>query len=122
MKRRTIAILTAAACLTLGACSDSPDNEPSAKTTETVTATVTPAASPSLSQAEIMRQCSIAVSEAAPGWEDWSYSPGGWQDDPQTPEVCLGLVDEVNPPRGNRAYGEAFREGLEMADDPRARQ
>jgi hypothetical protein len=69
-----------------------------------------------------MRQCSTAVSEAAPDWEDWNYSPGGWQDDPRTPEVCLGLADEVNPPRGNRAFREAFREGLELADAPRAQQ
>ncbi|MFF8482349.1 hypothetical protein [Streptomyces antibioticus] len=115
--RHTTAILLLAASLALAGCSSG--SQPEAAT-DTTTTPVTPSVTPSLSHAEIMRQCSIAVSEAAPGWEDWNYSPGGWPDDPRTPEVCLGLVDEVNAPRGNRAYGEAFREGLAMADDPRA--
>ncbi|WP_225636574.1 hypothetical protein [Streptomyces solaniscabiei] len=99
--RTSAAIIMLAAGLSLAGCSSSSDDEPSAnaETTATVTATVTSTATPSLSQAEILRQRSIAVSEAAPDWEDWNYSPGGWQDDPRTPEVCLGLADEVNPPR-----------------------
>ncbi|WP_121701536.1 hypothetical protein [Streptomyces sp. E5N298] len=123
--RRTIILLTLAACLALAGCSSSYD-EPSAKVTETVTATAAPAATPSLdpslSQAEIASQCTNAIAEAAPSWEDWNYSPGGWQDDPRTPTVCQGLADEDNPPAGNRAYMQALIVGLEMADDPRARQ
>ncbi|MCZ4602939.1 hypothetical protein O3S80_03960 [Streptomyces sp. Lzd4kr] len=109
--------LLAAVCLTLAGCSSG--GEP-AKETVTVTATPTPTASASLSQAETARLCSVAVAEAAPGWEDWNYSPGGWQDDPRTPEVCLGLADEEWPPHGNRAFMDALVDGLEMADDPRA--
>lgn len=121
MRRTTITALLAAAVLALASCSSSSDGgKPQA--TAAVTATATPTATPSLSQAETKRLCSIAVSEAAPGWEEWSYSPGDWPNDPRTPKVCLGLVDEVNRPAGNRAYGEAFREGLQMADDPRADQ
>jgi len=103
-------------------CSTISGDEPQAKATETVTATATPTATPSLSQAETSRLCSVAIAEAAPGWEDWNYSPGGWQDDPRTPEVCQGLADEENPPRGNREFMDALLAGLEMADDPRARQ
>ncbi|WP_329336118.1 hypothetical protein OG252_13175 [Streptomyces sp. NBC_01352] len=116
MRRTTI--LLATACLALAGCSSGgePEKEP-----VTVTATPTPTATPSLSQAETMRQCSVAVSEEAPGWEDWNYNPGEWQDDPRTPPACLGLVDEEIPSRGNRAFMEALIEGLEMADDPRAR-
>lgn len=62
------------------------------------------------------------VAEAAPGWDDWNYNPGGWQDDPRTPEVCLGLADDEVPSRGNRAFMDALIAGLEMADDPRANQ
>ncbi|MEV6408854.1 hypothetical protein AB0M58_38975 [Streptomyces bobili] len=90
--------------------------------TVTATATATPTATPSLSQAETMRLCSVAVAEAAPAWEDWNYAPGDWQDDPRTPEVCQGLADEENPPRGNRAFMQVLIDGLEMADDPRAEQ
>lgn len=113
----TAALLTAV-CLALAGCSS--DGEPKEKTA-TVTKTPPPA-TPSLSQAEAKRLCSVAVSEAAPEWEDWNYSPGEWQDDPRTPEVCLGLADEENPPRGNREFMDALLDGLEMADDPRARQ
>jgi uncharacterized lipoprotein len=120
--RRTATALLAATCLALAGCSSSSDNKPAAKATETVTATATPTATPSLSQAETSRQCSVAVSEAAPQWEEWNYSPGEWQDDPRTPEVCQGLADEENPPSGNRAFMDALIAGLEMADDPRARQ
>lgn len=123
--RRTTILLALAACLALAGCSSS-DDEPSATATETVTATatpaVTPSSAPSLSQAETASQCTDAITEAAPSWEDWNYSPGGWQDDPRTPEVCQGLADEENPPAGNRAFMDALIAGLEMADDPRADQ
>ncbi|MGV9282130.1 hypothetical protein [Streptomyces sp. NPDC003730] len=120
--RRTTTLLTLAACLALAGCSDS-DEEPTAEATETATATATPTpSSSSLSQAEAASQCTDAIAEAAPGWEDWNYNPGEWQDDPRTPEVCQGLADEENPPRGNRAFMDALVAGLEMADDPRARQ
>lgn len=116
--RRTITLLIAA-CLALAGCSSGGGSEKE----EAVSATpaATPTVTPSLSQAESMRLCSVAVSEAAPGWEDWNFSPGAWQDDPRTPEVCLPLVDEEVPSRGNRAFMEALIEGLELADDPRAR-
>ncbi|MEU8852197.1 hypothetical protein AB0C70_39615 [Streptomyces sp. NPDC048564] len=93
-KRRAPFLLTAA-CIALAGCSSGGEPE---KKTVTVTATATPS------------------------WEDWNYSPGEWQDDPRTPEVCLGLADEVNPPAGNRAFTDALIDGLEMADDPRADQ
>jgi hypothetical protein len=118
--RHTTTILLAVVGLALAGCSSS-SGDPEKKTV-TVTATATPTATPSLSQAETKRLCSVAVAEAAPEWEDWNYSPGGWQDDPRTPEVCQGLADEENPPSGNRAFMEALIEGLEMADDPRADQ
>lgn len=114
--RRTAVL--AAVCLALAGCSSGGEPE---KETVTATATLTPTASPSLSKAEVMSACSEAVSLAAPSWKDWNVDPGGWQDDPRTPEECLPLADEVDPPSGNRAYMEALIDGLEMADDPRAR-
>lgn len=101
-------------------CSSSGDDKAEAK--PRATATVTATATPSLGPAEIKRQCSAAVAEAAPGWEDWSFSPGEWADDPRTPKVCLGLKDEEFPPRGNREFLAALIDGLEAADDPRASQ
>lgn len=122
--RRTVtttALLIAAAALALAGCSGSePDDKPQAK--KPASATATPTASPSLSRDETARQCSLAVAEEAPGWEDWSFSPGGWQDDPRTPDVCQGLADVENPPRGNREFMAALIDGLELADDPRADQ
>lgn len=123
MRTNTVIAATLILALGLVACgSSSDDGKPAAKPTMTATTTATPTASPSLSQAETARQCSIAVSEAAPGWDDWNYSPGDWQDDPRTPDVCQGLADAENPPRGNRAFMDALIAGLEMADDPRAQQ
>ncbi len=116
--RRTTVLLTAAA-LALAGCSSSSESEPAkAKATATVTVTATP----SLSHDETMRLCSVAVAEAAPGWDDWNFDLGGWQDDPRTPEACQPLADEDFPPRGNRAFQDALIDGLEMADDPRAEQ
>lgn len=119
--RRTTTLLV---CLLLAgaAVGCSSGGEPE-KETVTVTASApAPVSTPSLSQAETKSQCSAAVAEAAPAWEDWNVDPGGWQDDPRTPKVCLGLADQVDPPSGNRAYMDALIDGLRMADDPRARQ
>jgi hypothetical protein len=114
--RRTV-LLSAAACLLLVGCSSGGEPE---KETVTVTATPPPA-TPSLSAAETARLCSVAVSEAAPGWEDWNFDLAAWQEDPRTPEVCKGLADAEVPSRGNRAFQDALIDGLELADDPRAR-
>jgi len=119
--RTTTAGILAVLALTLTACGSS-DDKPVAKVTETVTQTTTPTAMPSLSQTEISRLCSVAVSEAAPGWEDWDIDLASWQDDPRTPEICKGLANEEFPHRGNRAFQDALIDGLEIADDPRARQ
>jgi hypothetical protein len=116
---RTTTILLAAAMLGLAGCSASGDGP--AKAAATVTASPSPTVTPSLSQAETMRLCSVAVSEAAPAWDDWNFDFGSWQDDPRTPAACLPLADEEFPPRGNRAFMEALLEGLRLADDPRAR-
>lgn len=116
--RRTV--LLAACLLALAGCSSG--GEPEAeKATVTATPSPTPSTSPSLSQDEIASACTDAVAEAAPGWEDWSFDPGGWQEDPRTPKVCLGLADEDWPPRGNRAYMDALIQGLKLADDPRGK-
>lgn len=113
MRHTTVLLLAAA--LALAGCSDS---EPDKQTKTTATATVT--ATPSLSQAETARLCSVAVAEAAPGWEDWNFDLASWQDDPRTPEACQGLADGEFPSRGNRAFQDALIDGLELADDPRA--
>lgn len=117
--RRTVTVLFAAVLLALAGCSDEGGGDAAESKPSTVTTTVL--ATPSLSQAEISRLCSVAVAEAAPGWEDWNIDLGGWEEDPRTPEVCKGLADEEFPPRGNRAFEDALLDGLEMADDPRAR-
>ncbi|MFC8515498.1 hypothetical protein [Streptomyces sp. NPDC057257] len=118
MRRRTTVLL---ACLLLApvGCSSSGSDSAGAKPSA-VTKTVT--ASPSLSRDETKTQCADAVAEAAPGWDDWNYSPGEWADDPRTPPVCLGLVDEADPTQGNRDFMGALLDGLDRADDPRASQ
>lgn len=123
-KRPTVVVLFAATLALAGtACSSSGDDgKPSAKATATTTVTATPSPAFSLNRTETARQCSLAVAEAAPGWVDWNFSPGGWQDDPRTPDVCQGLADVENPPRGNREFMSALLDGLELADDPRANQ
>lgn len=120
--RLTPAVLAVLALSAAGCSSDGGGDGKPDRPAATRTVTAKPTATPSLSQAEVSRQCSAAVAEAAPGWEDWNVSPGDWQDDPRTPEECLPLADEENPPRGNRAFLDAFIAGLENADDPRARQ
>lgn len=121
MRRTTTGLLTAAFILGGGAvaCSSSGNDTAEAKPS-TVTATVT--TTPSLSQAEVKSQCSDAIAEAAPGWDDWNFNPGEWQKDPRTPKVCLGLADAEEPTRGNRAFMGALLDGLGRADDPRAGQ
>lgn len=122
--RSTTATVLAVLALTLTACSSSDDSgdDKAGPAPTTTTASAEPSTSPSLSEDEIKAQCTEAVAEAAPAWDDWSFSPGAWQDDPRTPEVCLGLADEEVPSRGNRAFMDALLAGLEMADDPRANQ
>lgn len=116
---------TLLACLLLAGaavgCSSS-GGEPEERTVTATASTAEPAETTALSHAETMRLCSVAVAEAAPEWEDWNFNPGGWQDDPRTPDVCQGLADKEVPSRGNRDFMAALIEGLEMADDPRARQ
>lgn len=120
--RTTTVTVLAVLALTLTACS-SDDGDDSAKpAASSSTASTTPSTGPSLSADEIKQQCTDAVAEAAPQWEDWNFNTGAWQDDPRTPTECLPLADEKNPPRGNRAFMDALIDGLEMADDPRANQ
>lgn len=119
MRRTTTALL--AAVLALAGCSSSGSDESATSKTPSATAAATVTASPSLSRGETMRLCSVAVSEAAPGWEDWNFPPGEWSDDPRTPKECQQLKDDEDPTRGNRDFMEALIDGLEIADDPRAR-
>jgi len=118
----TTAGILAVLALTLTACGSSDDASGDTKPTPATSSTATPSTEPSLSADEIKQQCTDAVAEAAPGWDDWNFNTGAWQDDPRTPSECLPLADEKNPPRGNRAFMDALIDGLEMADDPRANQ
>ncbi|MEW2187798.1 hypothetical protein AB0900_31405 [Streptomyces cellulosae] len=121
--RTTTTGVLAVLVLTLTACSGSDRDGDKAGVPATSTATsADPSTEPSLNVEEIKQQCTEAVAEAAPGWDEWNVDPGGWQDDPRTPEVCLALADEEVPSRGNLAYMDALIAGLEMADDPRADQ
>jgi len=127
MRIRTTTVATVATVVlafTLTACGSSDDTSGDTKPTPATssTASATPSTEPSLSADEIKQQCTDAVAEAAPGWDDWNFNTGAWQDDPRTPSECLPLADEKNPPRGNRAFMDALIDGLEMADDPRANQ
>jgi hypothetical protein len=70
----------------------------------------------------VKSRCEDAITQAAPGWDGWNFDPGAWPDDPRTPEVCLGLVDEDDPTQGNRDFLGALLDGVEKADDPRASQ
>jgi ABC-type glycerol-3-phosphate transport system substrate-binding protein len=120
--RRTTTVVLLACLLAIAGCSSGGTPE---KTTVTVTATPTPSVSPVvLNEAEAKAQCTAAVAEAAPGWADWNIDPGGWQNDPKTPQECLALADLAepsDPSAGNRAYMDAVLDGLRLADDPRAR-
>jgi hypothetical protein len=116
--RRAAVLL--AACLVLAGCSSGGEPDKKETPAATVTASPTPTAAPSLSQAEAASQCTDAVAEAAPGWTDWNFDFGAWEDDPRTPPVCLGLADEELPSRGNRLFMAALLDGLKLADDPRA--
>ncbi|WP_062644394.1 hypothetical protein [Streptomyces maremycinicus] len=111
MSTRTASTALAAALtagLLLGACSssDSTDGEAKADTpkpAETVTATATKL----LSEEEISQQCTDAVADAAPGWNDWNLDFAGYKDNPQVPEVCKGL--------DTLAFSDAYVEGLDVA-------
>jgi hypothetical protein len=116
--RRTAVLL--AACLVLAGCSSGGEPDKKAAATATVTASPAPTATPSLSQAEATSQCTDALAEAAPSWDDWNFDFGAWEDDPRTPPACLGLADKELPSRGNRAFMAALLDGLKLADDPRA--
>lgn len=118
MRRTATAVLTCLLLAAAAACSSSGDDA-ARPTPSAVTTTV--AASPSLSRDEVKTACADAVAEAAPGWDDWNFDPGGWADDPRTPEVCLGLVDEADATQGNRDFMAALLDGLGRVDDPRAR-
>ncbi|MGW0608707.1 hypothetical protein [Streptomyces sp. NPDC002640] len=127
MRTRTAtATVLLTAGLALAGCSSSSDDKPTAQDTPAATTTEAPArepsAEPSLDQEDVANRCTAEIAEVAPSWEGWSFDPGGWQDDPRTPEVCLGLADEAHPSSGNRAFMAALVEGLELADDPRANQ
>lgn len=106
--RTAAAALTAAALLPLTACSssDTTDAKPKASTPET-SATVTATATQVLSEEEISQQCTDAVAEAAPGWDDWNLDVADWKDDPKTPEVCKSL-DSLD-------FHIAYVEGLDIA-------
>lgn len=113
--RTTTALLVLAlACAGSAGCSSSgepaADSRPTAPVTVTATATATEVAT----EEEIIEQCTDAVAEAAPGWDDWSVKVEGWKSDPRTPEVCKSLE--------NLDYMDALIDGLNAADDPRASQ
>ncbi|MER6612698.1 hypothetical protein [Streptomyces xantholiticus] len=107
---RHTAIITTAlliAGLTVGCSSnDKGDAKPEAATPKVPT-TVTATATQVLSEEEISQQCTNAVAEAAPGWDDWNLDIAGWKDDPKTPEVCKTL--------DNLAFHKAFVDGLDNA-------
>ncbi|MGW1039344.1 hypothetical protein [Streptomyces sp. NPDC002547] len=110
MRTRTTVALAAALTtgLLLTACSsnDNTDTKPKASTPEPA-ATVTATATELLSKEEISQQCTDAVAEAAPEWNDWNLSPTGWQDDPRTPEACKTLDDLT--------FNIAYIKGLDVA-------
>ncbi|MFC9891538.1 hypothetical protein [Streptomyces pilosus] len=124
--RTTTTGVLAVLALALTACGSSDDASGDSKPEPAPTSTTAaPSASAPLSEDDLdllKTECSDAIAEAAPSWEEWSFSPGAWQDDPRTPDVCLALVDEEDPAAGNRAFMDALTDGLEIADDPRADQ
>ncbi|MFD4142467.1 hypothetical protein [Streptomyces sp. NPDC058572] len=107
---RDTAIITTAlliAGLTLGCSSNDKDDAKPEEATPKAPATVTATATQVLSEEEISQQCTDAVAEAAPGWDDWNLDIAGWKDDPKTPEVCKTL--------DNLAFHQAFIDGLNIA-------
>ncbi|WP_416976698.1 hypothetical protein [Streptomyces sp. T028] len=100
----TIAIL--AATLTGCGSSDNADAKPKAGLSEPAV-TITATATKLLSEEEVSQQCTDAVAEAAPEWDDWNLDLAGWQEDPKTPEVCKTL--------DNLTFNIAFLKGLDIA-------
>ena len=118
-------ILAVLALTTACGSNEGADAKPAPATTTATAADATPSTEASRSETDLdllKTQCSDAIAEAAPSWDDWNYNPGTWQDDPRTPEECLPLADGEVPSRGNRAFMDALVDGLEIADDPRADQ
>lgn len=94
--------------LLLGACSGGDSTDDKAKAdTPTPAATVTATATKLLSEEEISQQCTDAVADAAPGWDDWNLDFAGYKDNPQVPEACKGL--------DTLAFSDAYVEGLDIA-------
>lgn len=60
-----------------------------------------------LTEEEAIEQCTDAIAEAAPEWDDWTVDVDGWENDPETPEVCKSLE--------TLDYMDAFTEGLDIA-------
>jgi hypothetical protein len=106
MRTTATAALTAVLLLTTTACGGSSGDKAEPAPTVTVTKEPEPAPEP-LTEEETIEQCTDAVAEAAPEWDDWSIPIEGWEDDPETPEVCKTL--------DTRDYMDAFLEGLNIA-------
>lgn len=104
--RTTTAALLVAASLALTGCSTDSSNQATPEPAATVTVTAPPEPEP-LTEGETVAQCTLAVSESAPGWDDWNINLGKWKDDPRTPAVCKTL--------DNLAYHGAYLDGLELA-------
>lgn len=100
------AALIAAAMLLTAGCSGSSDTA-EAKPRPTTTVTTTAPAPEPLTEEETTAQCTQAVAEAAPGWDDWNIDLENWKNDPRTPEVCKTL--------DNLAYNGAYLDGLDTA-------
>ena len=110
MRARTTVALAAAltAGLLLAACSNHASAGANSKaSTPKPAPTVTATATQVLSEEEISQQCTDAVAEAAPEWDDWNLDLEGWKDDPKTPEACKTL--------DNLAFNSAYIKGLDIA-------
>ncbi|MFD5016921.1 hypothetical protein [Streptomyces chartreusis] len=107
---RHTAIITAALLitgLTAGCSSNDKDDAKPEAAPPKAPATVNATATQVLSEEQISQQCTDAVAEAAPGWDDWDLDIAGWKDDPKTPQVCKAL-DNVD-------FNLALFEGLNIA-------